>query len=204
MPLGEEIVSCSRDKTVKIWNVDTGLNKRTLLGHDDWVKAVDVNADGSLIVTGGADKTVRVWSTDSGQCIAEFTDNTHVVTSVCFAPPAAAAMICGSEGAEVVASGSRDRSVRVFDVRGASQLCVLEGHDSWVNHVSFHPNSPRPLLLSSSDDKSVRIWDPVTKATIRQLVAAHDQFVGCVAVHSTGAWAVTGGADANIRIWDCN
>ncbi len=100
-------------------------------------------------------QTVRVWDIGSGQCVSVFTDHTHVVQSVCFAPNMAAVAIDAVSPSrttsdvresnlisgfplilnhppptpqnppEFVASGSRDNTIRVFDVRANRQFCVL-------------------------------------------------------------------------------
>jgi platelet-activating factor acetylhydrolase IB subunit alpha len=48
---------------------------------------------------------------------------------------------------------------------------VLEGHDNWVRDLAFHPCGL--LLLSASDDRSVRIWDLSKARTLKTLSDAH-------------------------------
>ena len=66
---GTKIVSGSEDKTIRVWNVDTGECILTLKGHTDYVKSVAFNHDGTKIVSGSDDKTIRVWNVDTGECI---------------------------------------------------------------------------------------------------------------------------------------
>ncbi len=51
MPSGDFLVSSSRDKTIKMWEVNTGYCVKTFRGHRDWVRMVKVNHDGSLLAT---------------------------------------------------------------------------------------------------------------------------------------------------------
>ena len=67
-------------------------------------------------------------------------------------------------GAPRLASGSEDKTVRVWDpVTGGTALLVLEGHSGWVTAlVSFSdPATGAPRLASGSQDETVRVWDPV-------------------------------------------
>ena len=54
-PIGDFIVSASRDKTIRIWEVATGYCKKTLNGHEDWVRILQLNNDGSYIASGSND-----------------------------------------------------------------------------------------------------------------------------------------------------
>lgn len=57
-PTGDHIISASRDKTVKIWEVSTGYCIKTLQ-HEEWVKRVVVSEDGAMVVTASYDQVPR-------------------------------------------------------------------------------------------------------------------------------------------------
>ena len=63
------IVSSSEDGTVKVWDLASGQEQRTLLGHGDWVWALALTGDGR-VVSGSNDGTVKVWDLNSGSCLA--------------------------------------------------------------------------------------------------------------------------------------
>lgn len=58
---------------------------------------------------------------------------------------------------QYVVSGSRDKTVKLFEALQGICLMTFRGHDNWVTDLVFHPNNK--YLLSVSDDKSIRIWD---------------------------------------------
>ena len=60
-PDGQNIVSASSDRTVRVWSAATGECVQTLAGHGDWVNSVQFSPDGQSIVSASFDKTVRVW-----------------------------------------------------------------------------------------------------------------------------------------------
>ena len=60
-PDGTKIISGSSDKTVKIWNANTGECLQTLEGHTEWVRSVAYSPDGTRIVSGSGDSTVKIW-----------------------------------------------------------------------------------------------------------------------------------------------
>ena len=66
------IVSASRDKTLKIWEIDTGFCKNTLQGHDDWVRVVIVNEEGTYFASGSSDQNIIIWNAESFSLFKKF------------------------------------------------------------------------------------------------------------------------------------
>ncbi|MCU0516728.1 MAG: hypothetical protein MUC60_07630 [Oscillatoria sp. Prado101] len=59
--IGKTLVSGSNDKTIKIWNLDTGTLQNTLTGHTDTVYSVAISPDGKTLVSGSNDHTIKIW-----------------------------------------------------------------------------------------------------------------------------------------------
>ena len=72
-----------------------------------------------------------------------------------------------------LASGSRDKSIKVWDVSSGLCLFTLVGHDNWIRGLSWHPGGK--YLLSASDDKSLRVWNIPHKRCSKTL-EAHTHF----------------------------
>jgi WD40 repeat protein len=62
-PNGKQVVSGSFDKSVKLWNVETGTELSTMSAHLDRVSSVAFSADGQWAMSGSSDKTIRLWDT---------------------------------------------------------------------------------------------------------------------------------------------
>ena len=67
---GRRAVSASADKTLKVWDLESGAELRTLAGHSDWVNGVAVTADGRRAVSASDDNTLKVWDLESGEACA--------------------------------------------------------------------------------------------------------------------------------------
>jgi WD40 repeat protein len=63
-PDGTKIISGSVDKTIKIWDANTGICLQTLEGHSSNVYSVAYSPDDKRIVSGSADKTVKIWGVE--------------------------------------------------------------------------------------------------------------------------------------------
>ena len=65
---GKKIVSGSKDKSIRVWDAETGkIIIDPLKGHTDSVLSVSLSRDGKKIVSGSDDKTVRVWDAETGK-----------------------------------------------------------------------------------------------------------------------------------------
>ena len=80
-PDGRRIVSGSEDKTLKVWDAETGQERLTLKGHNGRVWSVAFSPDGTRIVSGSADKTLKVWDAETGQENADAQGHTAAMST---------------------------------------------------------------------------------------------------------------------------
>jgi hypothetical protein len=83
---GRRIVSGSKDKTVRVWDIATGQNVLTLTGHADEVNSVAISPDARRIVSGSSDRSVKVWDIRTGQNLFTFNEHVNAITSVAISP----------------------------------------------------------------------------------------------------------------------
>ena len=69
---GRHALSGSLDRTLKLWDTESGALVRTFEGHSDSVNAVALNADGRRALSGSNDRTLKLWDTANGQTVASF------------------------------------------------------------------------------------------------------------------------------------
>jgi len=207
-PSGDHIFSCSRDKSIKKWDVSTGYCIQTIEGHDEWVRRVIVNDEGTMLASCSIDQTIRTWNI-SGQPLAVLREHTHVVECIAFSPPNVVPLTEEARknrkksqvSGTYIASGSRDKTIRLWEVATQQCIFVLEGHDNWVRDVIFHPNGKH--LISVSDDKSIRIWELEERRCVKILADAHNHFVSCADFNRKDPCLATGSVDQTIKIWPC-
>ncbi|KAL8602459.1 Positively regulates the activity of the minus-end directed microtubule motor protein dynein [Nucella lapillus] len=209
MPNGDFLVSASRDKTIKMWEVATGYCVKTYSGHREWVRMVRANHDGSLLASCSNDQTLRVWVVSNKECKMELREHQHVVECLAWAPEASYPAVTEAASMEMknkaqpgpfLASGSRDKTIKFWDVGTGLCLFTLIGHDNWVRGLKFHPGGK--YLLSASDDKTLRIWDLPNKRNHKTL-KAHSHFITSLDMHKSSPYVVTGSVDQTVKVWEC-
>jgi tetratricopeptide (TPR) repeat protein len=114
-PDGRAAVSGSLDKTLKLWDLATGKEIRTLRGHPDYVNSVAISFDGRTALSGSWDKTLKLWDLASGKEIRTLQGHTGPVTSVAISPDG-----------RTVLSGSEDKTVRIWDFGRAARYIEFE------------------------------------------------------------------------------
>ncbi|CDF36609.1 WD40-repeat containing protein [Chondrus crispus] len=189
---GRRVVSGSFDKSVRVWDVETGAQVgEALVGHMGWVLSVAMSGDGRRVVSGSFDKSVRVWDVETGAQVGEaLVGHMGSVWSVAMS----------GDGRRVV-SGSRDKSVRVWDVETGAQVGeALVGHMGSVWSVAMSGDGRR--VVSGSHDKSVRVWDVETGAQVGEALVGHTGWVWSVAMSKDGRRVVSGSHDKSVRVWD--
>jgi serine/threonine protein kinase len=142
---GQTLASGSADKTIKLWNVNTGEDLQTLKGHMKGVTSVAFSSDGQTLASGSQDKTVKLWNVKTGQLRATLQGHTGGVTSVAF-----------SSDGQTLASGSHDKTVTLWNVKTGQLRATLQGHREGVNSVAFSSNGQ---TLASGGKGGILLWD---------------------------------------------
>lgn len=102
---------------------------------------------------------------------------------------------------EVLASASRDNTIRIWNCSNGECLIVLTGHENWVRTVVFALHGA--YLYSCSDDKSICMWSLANGKCNKRVVDAHSHFVQCLAVNPRFPMLASGSADKVVKVWEC-
>ena len=102
----EYIISCGRDKTIRIWSCQSAAQLMVLIGHDNWVRDMCFHHSGKYLYSSSDDKTLRVWDLTTGKVTSKFSPHDHFVTSVAAHPTYLCVTTC-----------SVDSSVRVWECK---------------------------------------------------------------------------------------
>jgi WD40 repeat protein len=119
---------------------------------------------------------------------ATFKGHTDEVLAVAFSPDG-----------KTLASGSRDKTIRLWEVASGKEMAALEGHVNWVTSVAFSPDGK--ALVSGSADGSIRLWGVATGKETGSF-RGDRQCVLCVAFSPDGKTVASGGYEPRVKLWD--
>ena len=191
-PDGKKIVSASWDKTIRIWDVETGKQIGVATeNHTSFVSYATFSPDGKKIISASDDRTIRIWDAETGEQIGEpLEGHTDFINSASFSP----------DGKKIV-SAADDRTIRIWDAETGEQIGEpLEGHTDIINSVSFNPDGKK--IISASDDRTIRIWDAETGEQIGEPLEGHTDFINSASFSPDGKKFVSAADDRTIRIWN--
>lgn len=198
-PDNRQIVSASRDKTIKVWNIK-GECKFTMTdnGHTEWVSCVrfSPNPLNNQMVSCGWDKTVKVWDMNKLKLSVNHLGHGGFVNTVMVSPDGS---LC--------ASGGKDGKVMLWDLNDRQFLYSLDAGDE-IHALVF---SPTRYWLTAATATCIKIWDLESKRIVDELRPEFPQrsktaAPACVSLawSADGATLFSGYTDNMIRVWQVN
>jgi hypothetical protein len=185
---GGRVVSASVDKTLKVWDLESGRELATLEGHTEEVVACAVTLDGRRLISASNRDTLKVWNLGSGRVLANLGKHDDSLTACALTP----------DGRRII-SASHDASLRVWNLRSGRLLAVLEGHTDAVSSCVVTPCGRH--VVSTSWDETLKIWNLKSGRELNTL-EGHTWMVDACAVTPCGHRVVSASWDRTLKIWD--
>jgi eukaryotic-like serine/threonine-protein kinase len=185
-PRGEAVATAGQDGRVTLWSIESG-EATHLLEHDEEVNAVAFSPDGAQLAIGTADSLLKVYDLNAGELVLELDLVNNPVYGVRYLPVGDTLVVAAWDGVarmvdldagevtreiqahrgafalavspqgDLIATGGRDRLVKVWRVSDGALVHQLEGHTERLYSVTFSPDGA--LLATGSTDNTVRVWD---------------------------------------------
>jgi WD40 repeat protein len=226
-PDNQMIATASKDKTVKLWNLQ-GQEIATLKGHTDLVNSVKFSLTGNYLATASWDGDVKLW-TREGKLITTLKGNKTKVNSVIFSHNGKLIATADANGyihiwtekgklissfpghekpilniafspkGNTIATSSQDGKVKLWNLNGEIvRTLETEGNKDWVWSLNFSPDGQK--IATASRNNIVKIWS--IDGRLIQILAGHKNAVTTVSFSPDGKLIATAGADNVVKIWN--
>jgi len=200
---GKTLISVSADKTIRFWDVQSGLLNRTLrtesgIGPIGAIYTVSLSPDGQYLAIGGyfPENEIRIINIKRDKEIVILRGHQNVITKLVF-----------SKNGRLLASASADRTVKLWQMSfnegniEGKLITSLKGHEGQVYDLDISPDGKQ--IISASADGTLRLWDitGVNKPVVMQMHI--DKVYSCV-FSNDGKYIISGGNKGKVIAWNSN
>jgi COMPASS component SWD3 len=185
-PDGRYLVSGGADKTIMVWDVNTGKQLAKLNKHSTIIYALAVHPDGESFFSADANGCIKIWQWNWGQEIATLSGHSGSIYALCISPDG-----------KLLISGGADRTIRIWDLNSRQEIWNIKGHSHSIRSLAISPNGH---YLVSGSDQRIKIWDMQTRGELFSFYG-HGDWVRSIVFSPNSKTFLTAG-DQNIKVWD--
>ena len=224
LPDGRRIVTASHDETVKVWNLENGVQEGVPMEHNA-INSLAMTWDGTKIIGSNEYGDVKVWDIESHELVQQWSHpegspriaispddrlvaigKKNIVLYTKEGRPVNHAIevsevvltLCFSPDSNKLACGTHN-DIRVYDVvNGCLLLGPLDGHEDWVRCILWSPDGSR--LFSASHDKTILCWN--FGEQIGHSWTGHTDTVFTLSLSPDGSILASASEDRTVRFWD--
>ncbi len=204
-PDGHIAASGSSDKNIKLWDVASGRELRTLTGHSDVVGSVAFSPDGRTIVSASWDETIKLWEVSSGLELYSV-KNPRTAQSMNIPRKAIFGSVAFSPDGRTIAAGDIFGSLWILDAASGkvlnSWICydyiVNSSHSPGINSFAYSSDG---RTIVTSGDHDIKVWEASTGRQLRSLSMGAD-LASTIALSPDGHTLVASRYTKDTTLWD--
>ncbi|KIK37516.1 hypothetical protein CY34DRAFT_810271 [Suillus luteus UH-Slu-Lm8-n1] len=225
------MITGSDDKTLRIWDLETGVVLKKMEGHSCEVWALAVSRDGQMIASGDAGGEIIVWHGETGESLAKLIKaHSEGIYSVDFSPDGT-----------VLATGSYDGmtkfwctktwqmqgdpidcghvkcvryspsgellaiattlNIQIYNPGTRERVASFKGHTEFNRSLAWTPDGTRLLSGGNNKDPTIREWDSSTWQQVGHPWEGHTSYINAIAIDPTGTLVASASYDNHVRLW---
>lgn len=191
-------LSCAEDGVIEAWNFKPQSRPFEFLGHKAPIHQVIYHPSGKFLASCSSDETVILWTNAVNYQKEIIKSHSAPIRAIDF-----------SQDGELLLTGSDDKTLKTWKLRqkkvkGRDRIFAdfnssILGHTNWIRSAQFSPDAR--IIVSGSDDKTVKIWDLAKKKNLISFMD-HLDVVRDVKFHPDGTCVASGSDDSKIKLWD--
>ena len=211
------LVTCSDDKTLKLWNLPHKTFRCSMVGHKNWVRTCKFSPDSKYVMSGSDDGTLKLWDVSNGDNVVTYRFPSSIITfssSAAFESTVSVRHIHFHPTGNILAASGSDGNVHMYDLRSDKVVHSIPeiNNNQSMNQVpdvstslSFHPDGNH--LMTCNNGGLFSLWD--VRNWKNDFIVTHGQSdckdgkkqSYCCNFSPNGCNFVTGGSDKKVIVW---
>ena len=187
-PDNKRIATAGADRTIRIFEVETGKLLSQIEDHADWIFAVAWSPDGKRLASASRDKTAKVFDVEKKESLVTFPGHAQPVYTISFTPDG-----------KGIASGGEDNRIHVWSPdNDGKPIRNMGGFAGTVFKLRYAGDGKS--LVACSGDKMVIVFSPTGSVTRK--LQGHKDWVYSVAISRDGKTIASGSWDGEVKLWN--
>ncbi|KAF8834414.1 WD40 repeat-like protein [Paxillus ammoniavirescens] len=192
LPGGERVVSCSDDKTVRIWDVEKGKQEGSSMAQEGWIDGLAVTRDGKRVLSGGEGGRIRVWDVETHELIEEWTSHTGFsIWCISLSPDD-----------RLAASGDVDGKIVIRDMKESGKVKHSIDAGYSVESLCFSPHGEKLACGVEKEGFVIKVYDVEGGKLVLGPIKGHENHINCILWSLDGSQLFSASDDRTIRYWD--
>ncbi len=184
----KQIISCSEDRGLRLWDVASGRSLASFHGHTGFVHCVAFSPDGAQAASGGMDGSIKLWPAAAPDTQVMFRNGSGWVGTAAFHP-----------GGHRFAT-AHNGDIRVWDPRTGEELWHIVGPRGLLGRIGLAFSPDGQFLIASAPDGALNLWNAETGTLVRRLAHSRSP-IGDAAPSPDGSLLATAGGDGAVVLW---
>ncbi len=189
---GTKIVSGSSDRTIKIWNSQTGECLKTISGHNRPVLSVAFSGDGNTIASCGAHSIIKLWNVLTGECFQTIEERACYIIKLKYNLKL---------NSLILASGHTSGIVKLWDINNGKCIQTLGNFGKPIISMAFSHDGK--FIAYGSYDGTVNVWN-INNSKSMAILQKKSSSPWSIAFNTDSNLLAVGRDKENIQLWDIN